>query len=134
MTDPKEGARPLDPQKLIRIASLAREVLDETRRMGPEHASSDQLQKLYGQVSKALADALPDELADELAGMGLDAAFTDGATADEARITYSGLIGWLSGLFQGLQAAAIQSGQVPEIAPQGEETADEKTAKPEGYL
>jgi len=134
VTTPAEPNRPLDPQKLIRIASLAREVLEETRRMGPEQASADQLAKLYGEVNKALVDSLPDELAEELAGMGLDQAFSDGATTDEARITYSGLIGWLSGLFQGLQAAAIQNGQLPEVASDAKQEPSEGAEKPEGYL
>jgi hypothetical protein len=52
-----------------------------------------------------VGQAVPDELVKELKALDLGGSFQDGANSQEVRIAYSGLIGWLQGLFQGLQAA-----------------------------
>lgn len=137
-TDPLEE-RPIDPTKLMRIASLVREVLEEARRMPATQEAATELAGLYGRVKKQLEEALPEFLVEELDEMKLDLPFRDGATSDEVRVAYSGLIGWLGGLFQGLQASfqaqsAVQQleqgrgGDQPEgpMAPRGH--------KKEGYL
>lgn len=108
--------RPLDPTKLMRIASMVREVLEEARRMQPTPEAAQELADLYGRVNRQLEDALPEFLVEELGAMELDLPFRDGATAEEVRMAYSGLIGWLGGLFQGLQAsfqaqAAVQQAE-----------------------
>lgn len=97
--------RPVDPTKLMRISSLVKEVLDEARRVPPTPEASTELAALFGRVKKQLEDALPQFLVTELDAMELEKPFADGATADEVRLAYSGLIGWLGGLFQGLQAS-----------------------------
>ena len=97
--------RPLDPEKLLRIASLAREILEEVRRMEPEKQTVEELTALHNRVTKQLYEALPQSLVDELEAIDLDLALQGDATGQEVRLAYSGLIGWLGGLFQGLQAA-----------------------------
>jgi hypothetical protein len=97
--------RPLDPEKLLRIASLAREVLEEARRMEPEKQTVDGLTSLHSRVTKQLYEALPQPLVDELEAIDLDLDLDKDATGQDVRLAYSGLIGWLGGLFQGLQAA-----------------------------
>jgi hypothetical protein len=97
--------RPLDPEKLLRIASLAREILEEVRRMEPEKQTVEELTALHERVTKQLYEALPQSLVDELEAIDLDLALEGDATGQEVRLAYSGLIGWLGGLFQGLQAA-----------------------------
>ena len=97
--------RPLDPEKLLRIASLAREVLEEARRMEPEKQTVESLTSLHARVTKQLYEALPQSLIDELEAIDLDLDLDKDATGQEVRLAYSGLIGWLGGLFQGLQAA-----------------------------
>lgn len=97
--------RPVDPTKLMRISSLVKEVLEEARRVPPTPEASTELAALFGRVKKQLEDALPQFLVTELDAIELDLPFADGATADEVRLAYSGLIGWLGGLFQGLQAS-----------------------------
>lgn len=128
--------RPIDPQKLLRIASLAREVLEEARKMGPESSTAPGLASLYGRVQGQLAEALPKELFDELEAIDLDMTFDDGATGDDVRVAYSGLIGWLGGLFQGLQASVQMQTLVQlEKGAEGEEDEDaSKPEKKEGYL
>lgn len=132
--------RPLDPAKLLRMASLVREVLDEVRKMEPSPTSASQLADLYGRVKVQLTDALPEFLASELDAMQLDLPFKDDdITTDEVRMAYAGLIGWLGGLFQGLQASfqAHQQMQLARAQQQGQQLAGQPDAIPqikEGYL
>jgi len=100
--------RPLDPEKLLRLAGLVKGVLEELRQMDPRETGEDtaeELAALYQRVSSQVAEGLPDTLRKELEAMDLGLPFRDGATGQEVRLAYAGLIGWLSGLFQGLQAA-----------------------------
>lgn len=141
MSDPEEALedRPLDPQKLLRIANLTREVLEEARKLGPDESSVGELAALYQRVKEQLKQALPNFLVEELDQMELDLPFRDDATPSEVRVVYSALIGWLGGLFQGLQASvqAAALSQLPGGAQPGEQkpgpiprTSPEK----EGYL
>ena len=130
--------RPLDPTKLMRIASMVREILDEARRMQPTKEAAEELASLYGRVKKQLDEALPEFLVAELNDMQLDLPFEDGATAEEVRMAYSGLIGWMGGLFQGLQAS-FQAQAAVHAVEQGPVIADlpgNTNGKPkrEGYL
>jgi Protein of unknown function (DUF2587) len=103
--DPPSGDRPLDPEKLLRLAGLVRAVLEEQRQMEPEQQTVEELAALHKRVSEQIAEGLPNILRSELASMDLGQPFGDGARPQEVRIAYAGLIGWLGGLFQGLQAA-----------------------------
>ena len=67
--------------------------------------TAEELAALYQRVSTQVAEGLPNTLRKELEAMDLGLPFRDGATGQEVRLAYAGLIGWLSGLFQGLQAA-----------------------------
>lgn len=73
--------------------------------MEPEKQTVDSLSSLHGRVTKQLYGALPQSLIDELEAIDLDLDLDKDATGQEVRLAYSGLIGWLGGLFQGLQAA-----------------------------
>lgn len=141
MTDtaPPSADRPLDPQKLLRIANLTREVLEEARKLGPDDSSVAELAALYKRVKEQLKLALPNFLVEELDQMELDLPFHDDATASEVRVVYSALIGWLGGLFQGLQASA-QAQVLSQLPGSDGDKADEKAveqslpAEKEGYL
>ncbi|MGQ0679551.1 MAG: proteasome activator [Actinomycetota bacterium] len=131
--------RPVDPTKLMRIASLVREVLDEARRVPPTPEAAAELAALYVRVKKQLEDALPQFLVQELEAIELDLPFADGATADEVRLAYSGLIGWLGGLFQGLQASFQAQSQLQINEGSSSPLATDRpgqiiASKKEGYL
>lgn len=111
--------RPLDPTKLMRIAGTVREVLEEARRMQPTKEAAEELAALYGRVKNQLEDALPEFLVAELDAMELDLPFRDGATAEEVRVAYSALIGWMGGLFQGLQASFQAQAAVQQLEQSG---------------
>jgi Protein of unknown function (DUF2587) len=112
--------RPLDPEKLLRLAGLVKGVLEELRQMDLRETgeqTAEELAALYQRVSSQVAEGLPNTLRSELEATDLGLPFKDGATGQEVRLAYAGLIGWLSGLFQGLQAA-MQYQQMQNLALQ----------------
>ena len=137
----KAADRPLDPAKHLRKAALVREVLDEVRKMEPSPTTAAQMAELYGRVKTQLTDALPEFLASELDAIQLDLPFKEGdLTTDEVRMAYAGLIGWLGGLFQGLQAS-FQAHHQMQLAQMQQQDQQELAGRPEqagvrkeGYL
>ena len=73
--------------------------------MDPDQATAAELAALHRRVTDQVSEGLPNSLRKELEAIDLALPFRDGATGQEVRVAYAGLIGWLSGLFQGLQAA-----------------------------
>lgn len=121
-TPPDQVDRPLDPEKLLRLASVVRAVLDEAKGLDPNETPAQQLAELHARITNELQEALTKSLVEELQALDLQAALRDGATSPEIKIAYSGLIGWLQGLFQGLSAAMQiqsmqQAGQIPAGDP-----------------
>ena len=100
-----EDDRPLDPEKLLRLAGVVRAVPEEVRQMDPDQATAAKLATFHQRVTDQILEGLPNMLRNELEAIDLALPFRDGATGQEVRVAYAGLIGWLSGLFQGLQAA-----------------------------
>jgi hypothetical protein len=110
---PEDQRMMLDPQKLMRIAGVTREVLEEARRIKPEPGAVDHLRRVHGQISSELQAALPPDLWKELDELTPD--IRDG-TLEELSLAHSEILGWLEGLFQGthlaIQAQAAQAAQM----------------------
>ena len=105
--DPSEGpglrqAGAVDPQRLLRIAGVTREVLEEARRIRPEAGAVDHLRRVHEQITRELHEALPPELWEELDELTPD--IRDGSL-EELALAHSEILGWLEGLFQGTQLA-----------------------------
>ncbi len=116
---------------------MAREILEEVRKNEPSAEFAAELAALHGRVKSNLYESLPNDLVDELEAIQLDLPLGNGATPEEIRVAYSGLIGWLGGLFQGLQASAqVQMAMQMQRAQQKEapEIPADKEQEPEGYL
>ena len=91
------------PAKVMRIASMARTLLDEVRHAGLDEASRMRMKDIYETSVKELADILSPELKEELARLSLP--FDKEAPSDaELRVAHAQLVGWLEGLFHGIQA------------------------------
>ncbi|HYT79874.1 MAG TPA: proteasome activator [Actinomycetota bacterium] len=102
----------LDPQRLLRIAGVTREVLDEARRIRPEASAVDHLRRVHGQIYNELKEALPPELYEELDDLTPDV--RDGSL-EELALAHAEILGWLEGLFQGTQLALqVQAAQALE--------------------
>jgi hypothetical protein len=104
---PPDGDAPpsgvFDPQRLLRIAGLTREVLDEARRIKPEPGAVAHLQHVHGQITDELRQALPPELYHELDELTPD--LDEGGSLEELALAHAEILGWLEGLFQGTQLA-----------------------------
>src|SRR5437867_2942448 len=92
----------VDPQRLIRIASVTREVLEEARRIRPEAGAVDHLKRLHEKIHEELRDTLPPELFEEFDELTPD--IKEGSL-EELALGHAEILGWLEGLFQGTQIA-----------------------------
>jgi Bacterial proteasome activator len=100
----------LDPQRLLRIAGVTREVLEEARRIRPEPGAVDHLRRVHGKITDELREALPAPLFEELDDLTPD--IRDGSL-EELSLAHAEILGWLEGLFQGTQLALqYQAAQV----------------------
>src|SRR5437016_13891957 len=98
---PTEAAT-VDPQKLIRVASVTREVLEEARRIRPEAGAVDHLKRLHEKIHDELKETLPPELFEEFDELTPDIKH---GTLEELALGHAEILGWLEGLFQGTQIA-----------------------------
>ncbi|TDE54055.1 bacterial proteasome activator family protein [Nonomuraea mesophila] len=93
------------PAKVMRIGSMIRQLLEEVRAAPLDEASRKRLKEIHESSIKELEDGLAPELVDELERLSLP--FTDetGTPPSEAelRIAHAQLVGWLEGLFHGIQ-------------------------------
>lgn len=95
------------PAKIIRIGAMVKQLLEEVRNTELDEAARDQLRDIYENSLAELATALSPELASELDRLALD--FDDDSVPTEAqlRVAKAQLVGWLEGLFHGMQAALM---------------------------
>jgi uncharacterized protein YjeT (DUF2065 family) len=93
-----------EPAKLMRIAGMIRHLLGEAREASLDEAGREHLHQIHERTLAALRETLSDDLQQELAGLTIP---LDGETPSqsELRIAQAQLVGWLEGLFQGIQAA-----------------------------
>jgi hypothetical protein len=91
------------PAKLLRIASMVRELLEDTRQASLDEPGRIRLRQIYDRSLGELAEVLSPDLREELAAL---APPMDGVPSEsEIRIAQAQLVGWLEGLFHGIQAA-----------------------------
>ena len=91
------------PAKLMRIASMIKELLGEVRTAPLDDAGRKRLLQIHERAIEALRETLSDELKHELETLTLPLEGTP--SQSEIRIAQAQLVGWLEGLFQGIQAA-----------------------------
>jgi hypothetical protein len=122
------------PTKLIRIASMVRNMLEEVRRAPIDDAGRRALREIHEKSIHELEEVLSPDLKQELSDVVLP--FTgDAPSESEVRLAQAQLVGWLEGLFQGIQATlftqqmsaqaqmeemrrrALESGQPPPQVP-----------------
>jgi hypothetical protein len=106
-----DGGQPVEavahPAKVMRIGSMIKQLLDEVRRAPLDEAGREVLASIYHTSLEELTEGLSEDLQDEL--RKLAAPFTlregDGTPSEaELRIAQAQLVGWLEGLFHGIQA------------------------------
>ena len=91
------------PAKVMRIGSMIKQLLEEVRGSNLDEASRDRLREIYDQSIHELAEAVSPDLRDELAR--LTPPFHEAIPSEaELRVAKAQLVGWLEGLFHGIQA------------------------------
>ncbi len=115
------------PAKVMRIGSMIKQLLEEVRLAPLDEASRARLKEIHASSVKELEDGLAPELVEELERLSLP--FTDEAIPSDAelRVAQAQLVGWLEGLFHGIQttlfaqqmAARAQLEQMRRALPPG---------------
>jgi hypothetical protein len=88
----------------MRIAAMARQLLDELRQAPLDEASRARLREVYETSIKELSDVLSDDLREELERLSLPFDAQKSPSDAELRVAHAQLVGWLEGLFHGIQA------------------------------
>jgi hypothetical protein len=93
------------PAKVMRIGTMIKQLLDEVRAAPLDDASRNRLREIHETSIHELEEGLAPELREELKRLTLP--FPEGATPSDAelRIAQAQLVGWLEGLFHGIQTA-----------------------------
>jgi hypothetical protein len=93
------------PAKVMRIGSMIRQLLEEVKSAPLDEASRNRLKEIHRSSIKELESGLAPELVEELERLSLP--FTEDGTPSDAelRIAQAQLVGWLEGLFHGIQTA-----------------------------
>ena len=92
-----------EPGKLLRIASMIRELVEEVRGSEIDEQGRARLATIYRSALDQLKGAVSEDLQEELASLA--APLEGDATEAEVRVAQAQLLGWLEGLFHGIQAA-----------------------------
>ena len=115
------------PAKVMRIGSMIRQLLEEVKAAPLDEASRTRLKEIYEASIKELEQGLAPELVEELDRLTLPFTEDDIPSESELRIAQAQLVGWLEGLFHGIQtaiyaqqvAARAQFKQIRRGLPQG---------------
>ena len=93
-----------EPAKVMRIGTMIRQLLEEVRSTDLDEPGRDRLREIYETSIEELAEALSDDLRDELQRLALPFDAGDIPSEAELRVAQAQLVGWLEGLFHGIQA------------------------------
>jgi len=123
------------PAKVMRVGSMIRQLLEEVKAAPLDEASRSRLKEIHQASIKELESGLAPELVEELERLSLPFAEEHTPSEGELRIAQAQLVGWLEGLFHGIQtaiyaqqvAARAQFEQMRRGLPQGV-----RMAAPEG--
>ena len=93
-----------EPAKVMRIGSMVKQLLEEVRGSALDEASRERLAEIYERSIVELSEAMSPDLQQELRMLALP--FKDGEVPSEGeiRVAKAQLVGWLEGLFHGIQA------------------------------
>jgi hypothetical protein len=131
------------PAKVMRIGSMIRQLLDEVRAAPLDEAGRARLKEIHRTSLQELESGLAPELVDELERITLPFSDSEIPSESELRIAQAQLVGWLEGLFHGIQttlvaqqmAARAQLEQMRRALPPGSIPEGQPPQRPPGmYL
>jgi hypothetical protein len=110
--DDESGENPMNvaemveqPAKVMRIGSMIKQLLEEVRAAPLDEASRARLREIHRSSIAELEKGLAPELVAELERLSLPFAEDEIPSESELRIAQAQLVGWLEGLFHGIQTA-----------------------------
>ena len=127
------------PAKVMRIGSMIRQLLEEVRQAPLDEASRIRLRQVYDTSLRELQEGLSPDLSEELTRMAPPFHPESVPTDSELRVAQAQLVGWLEGLFHGIQATLFaqqmaQRAQMEEAKrrglPMGQFGAAEREERP----
>jgi hypothetical protein len=126
------------PAKVMRVGSMIRQLLEEVRAAPLDEKSRARLAEIHSSSIKELEDGLAPELIEELERLSLPFAEDEIPSEAELRVAQAQLVGWLEGLFHGIQttlfaqqmAARAQLEQMRRALPPGVLPVQEQEQQP----
>ncbi len=135
------------PAKVMRVGNMIRQLLEEVRAAPLDEKSRVRLKEIHASSIKELEDGLAPELVEELERLSLPFADDEVPSEPELRIAQAQLVGWLEGLFHGIQTTlfaqqmaaraqleqmrrALPAGMMPPQAGEGEDSQRQRSAGP----
>ena len=94
-----------EPAKVMRIGAMIKQLLEEVRQAPLDEAGRERLAQVYDTSIRELSAALSPDLREELDRLTDPFEQGDIPTEAELRIAQAQLVGWLEGLFHGIQTA-----------------------------
>ena len=95
------------PAKVMRIGSMVKQLLEEVRNSELDEASRERLAELYERSVIEVSEALSPDLQEELRSLALPFEHDEVPSEAELRVAKAQLVGWLEGLFHGIQASMM---------------------------
>ena len=96
------------PAKVMRIGTMVKQLLEEVRGTELDEKGRERLAEIHRRSIDELEEGLSKDLIEELERLDLPFDSTDGPpTTSELRIAQAQLVGWLEGLFHGIQTAIM---------------------------
>ena len=96
-----------EPAKVMRIGGMVKQLLEEVRSTELDDASRERLAEVYERSVVELAGALSPDLQEELRQLALPFDHDEVPSGAELRVAKAQLVGWLEGLFHGIQATLM---------------------------
>ena len=93
-----------EPAKVMRIGSMIKQLLEEVRLLDLDEPARERLRDIYDRSVTELSSALSPDLQDELGRLALPFGSDETPSEAELRVAKAQLVGWLEGLFHGIQA------------------------------
>jgi hypothetical protein len=115
----REGETVERPAKVMRIGSMIRQLLEEVRQAPLDEASRARLREIYDASLRELQEGLSPDLSSELARMAPSFHPESVPSESELRVAQAQLVGWLEGLFHGIQATLLAQ----QMSQRGEDEA-----------
>jgi hypothetical protein len=130
------------PAKVMRIGSMLKQLLEEVRNSSLDEASRERLAEVYERSVIEVSEALSPDLQEELRSLALPFEHDEVPSEAELRVAKAQLVGWLEGLFHGIQASMMaqqamvqaQMAQQQRSLAGGSALPGQQTERPGTYL